>query len=339
MNKRMPAQWEQQQAVILTWPHSQSGFCDNLYPVETLYYQLTNLISHEQQVWINASDEKADALKVLYENNSNVHIFNISSNDSWARDHAPLSLYANNQLELHNFRFNGWGNKYEHQKDDSISLEMQKIGAFGKTPLCSHNLVLEGGSVETDGQHTLLTTKTCLLNPNRNPDLSFSQIEQTLKETLGFKRILWLENGHLEGDDTDAHIDTLARFISPEHIVFCQAPKDDEHYASLHAMQLELEALTQTNGQPYKLSALPLPSAIYNQQGQRLPANYANFLFINNHLLVPVYGVKEDQYALSVLQKALPSYKIEAINCREAIEQFGSLHCLTMQVHSPNSSF
>lgn len=329
----MPAQWEKQQAIILTWPHSQSGFCDNLYPIETLYYQLVSLISQAQQVWINASDESLARLESLYKTNSNVRIFNINSNDCWARDHGPISLYVDGKLELQNFHFNGWGNKFTHNLDNNINSNMAKLDGFGQTKLNDHELILEGGSIETDGQGTLLTTKTCLLNKNRNPQLNQTQIEDKLKTTLGFKRILWLEHGHLEGDDTDAHIDTLARFITPDHIIYCQAKPEDSHYASLKAMEDELKAFKQTNGASYALTPLPLPSAIYNAQGQRLPATYANFLFINNRLLVPIYGVKEDQLALEQFRQALPNYPIEPINCRETIEQFGSLHCLTMQVH------
>lgn len=333
----MPAQWEKQQAIILTWPHSQSGFCDNLYPIETLYYQLVSLISQEQQVWINASDESLARLKNLYKTNSNVRIFNINSNDCWARDHGAISLYVDGNLELQNFHFNGWGNKFAHDLDNKISTNMAKLNGFGQTKLNEHELILEGGSIETDGQGTLLTTKTCLLNQNRNPQLNQAQIEERLKTKFGFKRILWLEHGHLEGDDTDAHIDTLARFITPNHIIYCQGKPKDSHYANLKAMEDELKAFKQTNGAPYSLTPLPLPSAIYNAQGQRLPATYANFLFINNRLLVPIYGVKEDQLALEQFRQALPNYPIEPINCREAIEQFGSLHCLTMQVHHEQS--
>lgn len=333
----MPAQWEKQQAIILTWPHSQSGFCDNLYPIETLYYQLVSLISQEQQVWINASDESLARLQRLYKTNSNIRIFNINSNDCWARDHGPISLYTQGKLELQNFHFNGWGNKFVHNLDNAISSNMAKLGGFSQTKLNDHELILEGGSIETDGQGTLLTTQTCLLNKNRNPQLNQAQIEEKLKTIFGFKRILWLKSGHLEGDDTDAHIDTLARFITPNHIVYCQAKPEDSHYASLKAMESELKAFKQTNGEAYTLTPLPLPSAIYNAQGHRLPATYANFLFINNRLLVPIYGVKEDQLALEQFRQALPNYPIEPINCREAIEQFGSLHCLTMQVHHEQS--
>lgn len=335
----MPAQWQPQQAVILTWPHSQSGFSDNLYQIQMLYYQLASLISQEQEVWINASDESYTSLKNFYNTNTKVRIFNIASNDAWARDHAPISLYVNGKLELQNFHFNGWGNKFVHDLDNQINTKMESLNAFGEIPLKSHNLVLEGGSIESDGQGTLLTTKACLLNKNRNPHLTQAQIEQTLKQTLGFKRILWLEHGHLEGDDTDAHIDTLARFITSNHIVYCQARSEDEHYQSLKNMQSELKELKQENDQPYKLTALPLPSAIYNDEGQRLPATYANFLFINQRLLVPIYGVKEDKQALSLFKQALPERIIEPVNCREAIEQFGSLHCLTMQVHTDLSNF
>lgn len=334
---RMPAEWEPQLATILTWAHSQTDFADNLYALEAFYLQLVSIISQEQEVWINASDESVNWLSDFYQQQPNVHVLPINSNDIWARDHGPINLYIQKKLTLQNFTFNGWGNKYPHALDNQINANMQQQPQLGAIDMHNHSLVLEGGSIETDGHHTLLTTKACLLNPNRNPHLSQQQIEHTLQHSLGFKRILWLENGQLQGDDTDAHIDTLVRFINPQTLMYCQAAKNDEHHHSLTKLQAELSTLTQANGEPYKLIALPLPSAIYNAQGQRLPASYANFLFINQRVLVPIYEVPEDKQALSLFQQALPNYKIEAINCRAAIEQFGALHCLSMQVHSLNS--
>jgi agmatine/peptidylarginine deiminase len=197
----------------------------------------------------------------------------------------------------------------------------------------AHDLVLEGGSLESDGQGTLLTTEICLLNPNRNPSLSKTDIEQALKSSLGVERVLWLAHGHLEGDDTDAHIDTLARFADPQTIVYmsCDDPTDS-HFTALQAMQQELQQLRQTNGQAYNLIPIPLPQAIYQDQ-RRLPASYVNFLIINQAVLLPIYSdTRTDAIAIQQMQQAFPQHHIIPIDCRALIAQNGSLHCITMQI-------
>ena len=333
----MPAEWERQSAVQLTWPQKQSDWSSVLQRVEPVFHAIATTITTYQDVKIECgSDADYQRLSHLYQNHSNIRPYRVDTNDTWARDHGPISCYHNGTLELVDFRFNGWGNKYPHQRDDRISQTLQLKKAFGDTPLRGASWVLEGGSLESDGQGTLLTTSQCLLNPNRNPHMSKAQIEQQLKTELGFERILWLEHGHLEGDDTDAHIDTLARFCAPDTIAYCQAKQTDEHFDSLHQMELELQALKQKNGQPYKLIPLPLPAALMDSDNNRLPATYANFLIINQAVLLPVYGVDEDLAAVERMMQAFPRHKIYPINCRPVIEQYGSLHCLTMQIHQPS---
>ena len=229
---------------------------------------------------------------------------------------------------LLDFTFNGWGGKFAAEKDNAVSRKLHACGAFGTTPLRTVDLVLEGGSIESDGQGTLLTTTECLLNPNRNPHLSKEQIEEQLKSELGVSTILWLEHGYLAGDDTDAHIDTLARLCPDQTIVYvaCDDPTD-EHFAPLKAMERELEQFA-----GYRLLPLPWPGAKYDAEGHRLPATYANYLVINGAVLVPTYNDPADLQALEVVGKAFPDREIIGIDCSTLILQHGSLHCITMQI-------
>jgi agmatine deiminase len=231
---------------------------------------------------------------------------------------------------LLDFQFNAWGGKYDYKLDNQITTRLQQQGIFS-VPRQSVEFVLEGGSIESDGAGTLLTTR-CLLSSSRNPGWSQQQIEQELQTELGVKRILWLHHGELAGDDTDAHIDTLARFTSVSQIAYVKCDDEtDEHFTPLLKMEQELLALRTADGQPYDLVPLPLPDPVYNKQGKRLPATYANFLIINNAVLLPVYDQRKDQLAIDALQNCFPNRDIIAINCLPLIHQFGSLHCVTMQ--------
>jgi agmatine deiminase len=253
------------------------------------------------------------------------------TNDTWARDHGGIGVLDGDKPLLLDFVFNGWGLKFAADKDNLITSVLAQQDVF-KAPKVHGGLVLEGGALESDGQGTLLTTTECLLSPNRNPHLSQLQIEQELKRLLGLDRILWLNHGFLEGDDTDSHIDTLARFCTPDTIAYvkCSDP-EDVHYGALQAMEIELKGLVKKDGSPYTLVPLPWPDACFASDGHRLPATYANFLIINEAVLVPTYRVSQDAEALSVLQTVFPDRKIIGIDCRPLIEQHGSLHCVTMQ--------
>jgi agmatine deiminase len=256
------------------------------------------------------------------------------SNDTWARDHGPVTIFEQGQKILLDFVFNGWGLKFAANKDNLITRKLYEKGIFGHDEIRHGGLVLEGGALETDGAGTLMTTTECLLSPNRNPHLTQKEVEELLSEKLGVDRFLWLENGYLAGDDTDSHIDTLARFCSQDTIVYVQCPdKADEHYEALKQMEQELQAFRTRDGESYNLVPLPWPSPCYAEDGHRLPATYANFLIINGAVLVPTYRVPEDATALEVLTACFPSRKIIGIDCRELIEQHGSLHCISMQLY------
>ena len=324
---------------MLTWPHADTDWAPLLDRVEPVYRQIAAQILKREKLLIVARDaahrehirsilETGDPLDL-----SGLHWATAPSNDTWARDHGPITILdASGSPRLLDFRFNGWGEKYAHDLDDGINASLAGQGVFS-APMLPVDMVLEGGSLEVDGQGTLLTTSQCLLMPRRNPGLSRSDIETALLQHLCLERVLWLEHGHLAGDDTDAHIDTLARFCTDDTIAYmsCDDPQD-EHYASLRAMEDELRALRRVDGTAYRLVPLPLPEPILNADGERLPASYANFLIINGAVLVPVYGDALDAEALARLDNAFPDRQVIGIDCRALIEQFGSLHCITMQL-------
>jgi len=210
---------------------------------------------------------------------------------------------------------------------------LHQKGYMGITPLEQIDFVLEGGSIESDGQGTLLTTSQCLCNPNRNGGLSKSEVEEKLSKYLGAQRILWLDHGYLAGDDTDSHVDTLARFVTPETIVYVKCEnKEDEHYEALQKMEAQLGSFTTLEGKPYTLIPLPMTEAIYNDQEERLPATYANFLITNGALIYPTYSDKNDKKVHEIFKGLFQDKEIIPVNCLKLIEQGGSLHCSTMQV-------
>ncbi|ALM52156.1 agmatine deiminase family protein [Halomonas huangheensis] len=336
MHRLLP-EWHPQDAIQLTWPRPDGDWAHMLDAIEQMLEQIALITGRYQAVIIGFPD--ADTLervtRRLYMRgmpSERLHGTVISSDDTWARDHGPLATQQGDQLRLHDFVFTGWGSKFPAERDNTISRQLEDIGIMA-CPLEGHDLILEGGALETDGLGTLLTTEACLLNPNRNAQLSRAEVEQQLHDRLGIERVLWLRHGHLEGDDTDSHIDTLARFCSPDTIAYvrCDDPTD-AHYAELQAMERELEALTQADGSPYRLIALPWPGACTDaDDGHRLPATYANFLIINGAVLVPIYGDRKDRDALNALAEAFPRHDILAVDASAAIRQHGSLHCLTMQ--------
>lgn len=309
--KRLPAEWEPQDAVLLAWPHEDTDWAPVLEEAQSTFREIEKAVSRFQKTIVVRPDA-----------------WDIPTDDTWARDFGPITIEEDGQPVLLDFTFNGWGGKFPAERDNAVTRALHALGAYGDTPLRSVDLVLEGGSIESDGEGTLLTTAECLLNPNRNPQLSKEQIEERLKEEFGAETILWLEHGALAGDDTDAHIDTLARLCPDKTIVYtaCGDP-NDEHYEDLKAMERELMAIP-----GYRLLPLPWPAAQYNEDGHRLPATYANYLVINGAVLVPVYGELTDKAALAVIGEAFPGRDIIGIDCSTLLMQHGSLHCVTMQI-------
>ncbi len=335
---RLPAEWAPQSGVMLTWPHAHGDWASRLAQVEPVFVDIARHISRREKVLIvclNAA-HRAHIQTLLHEARvelSQIDLRLAPSNDTWARDHGPITLLTETQPLLLDFQFNGWGGKYAADLDNQLTPRLHKDGAFGDTPLRTIDLVLEGGSIETDGAGTLLTTARCLLSPARNPSLDREHLENVLKTTLAVDRVLWLEHGYLAGDDTDSHIDTLARFCDPHTIAYVScSDATDAHYPELKRMEQELQALRTSGGSPYRLVPLPWPSAKFNEQGDRLPATYANFLIINGAVLVPTYDDPMDDLALNRLSACFPGHEMIAVPCLPLIFQYGSLHCVTMQI-------
>ena len=323
---------------MLTWPHSGTDWQPWLNEVEQVYAELAFYITQVEKLLIvcNSDAHRAHIQTVLANRKvslKQISFFIIPADDSWSRDHGPISIYKDNKPHIIDFGFNAWGNKYEYHDDDLITQRLYNQKAFNNIDIEASNLILEGGSVDSDGQGNILTTEHCLLSPQRNPQLDKNLISTELEKLLGIKNIFWLSHGIIVGDDTDSHIDMLARFCDPETIAYtsCDDP-DDEHYQELTLMRAELETLKTLSGQAYKLIPLPIPAVIYNQSGQRLPASYANFLIINGMVLVPVYNDANDEIAIMRLQKCFKDRKVIAIDCRALINQYGSLHCISMQL-------
>lgn len=334
MNTFFPAEWHTQTAVQLTWPHPNSDWAYLIDEVEACFVQLAEAIALRQNLIIVCPDAQAVQSKIEASLHKNISFFELPSNDTWARDHGGITIVEDGIPKLLDFCFNGWGMKFAANHDNLITRKLFDKKAFRGFDYQNMNFfVFEGGSIESDGLGTLLTTEACLLSANRNDSLSKSDIESCLLKFFGAERVLWLKNGYLAGDDTDSHIDTLARFCSPDTIAYVQCTDPtDEHFVALQKMENELKAFTQANGEPYNLIALPMCTPVFDPEDEhRLPATYANFLIINGAVLLPIYATETDYEAIAALQKAFPNHEIVPIDCSVLIRQHGSLHCVTMQ--------
>jgi len=332
---RFPAEWEPQSAILVAWPHSGTDWADRLESVEATYVDLVAAITRFEKAVICVADaelesrvgallasSKADPARVRFER--------LPYDDTWLRDSGPITLRDGLGFSLLDFHFTAWGGKFEAGLDDRIVETLDGRGLFQNSRRERIDFALEGGGVETDGHGTLLSTWRCL--HERHPDLDRDQITGRLKAWLHQHRVLWLDHGYLEGDDTDAHIDTLARFAAPDAIVYqgCQDPTDS-HFLELRSMAAELAAFKREDGSHYRLFELPWPQPILDE-GRRLAASYANFLIVNGAVLMPAYGDAADAVAANVLADAFPGREIVPVPCRSLIWQNGSLHCLTMQL-------
>ena len=328
-----PAEWYPQSGIQITWPHSHTDWNSMLEEVTDCYVSFSKEILKREKLLVTAPPELDVRRYFTKEEQKNLICAAVESNDTWTRDHGAFSIFAGNKPTIIDFGFNGWGLKFAAHFDNLITGKLFRAGVFQSGVECRNrlNFILEGGSIETDGKGTLLTTSACLLAPNRNQPMSQAQIEAYLKITLGAERVIWLNHGHLEGDDTDSHIDTLARFCDEETIAYVQCDDtQDAHFEELHAMEAELKSFVAQNGKPYRLIALPMADPLF-EGTQRLPATYANFLIINGAVLLPCYGTPKDELAKKQLQKAFPDREIIGVDCRVLIRQYGSLHCATMQ--------
>lgn len=342
MSTQLPAEWHKQAFTQMTWPHKHTDWAPVLDEATDCFCSIAKAITQYEALLIVAQcpDEAKKALAKHGVEASNIVFAQCDTNDTWARDHAFITCLDRHKDEaiLMDFQFNGWGMKFAANHDNMINTRVKdSIARIYAPATCRHenhlNFVIEGGSIESDGEGTLMVTSSCLLSANRNNTMSQDAIEQHLKNVFSADRVFWINHSWLAGDDTDGHIDTVARFCSPDSIAYVKCyDKDDEHFAELNAMEKELEQLRTKDGHPYKLIPLPLPDACYDDDGERLPATHANFLIINGAVLVPTYRQPEkDEAALKQLRQAFPGRDVIGIDCSVLIKQHGSLHCSTMQ--------
>lgn len=334
---RMPAEWEPQEAVWLSWPHKQESWPGKFEPVPGVFAEIARHIADVELVRINVADSSMEStVRTLLERShvrmDHVRFHRNPTNDCWVRDHGPIYVVRERQgrreRALTNWGYNAWGDKYPpYDLDNAVP---QRIAHEFGEPMFDGGMILEGGSIDVNGQGLLLTSESCLLNPNRNPDLSREQIEQRLKDFLGIGKVLWLGEG-IAGDDTDGHIDDMTRFVGPRTLVTAvEEDPGDENFEPLQANLDRLQALTDLDGRPLEIVTLPMPGPVYFDQ-QRLPASYANFLIINGGVLVPTYRCEQDQAALKTLQRVFPTRQVVGIDCSDLAWGLGAIHCVTQQ--------
>ena len=334
-NLRFPAEWEPQSAILIAWPHAGTDWAERLAEVEETYIALVQAITRFQDAWICVADDDlqtyAEArLRSARVEMDRVRFIPFDYDDTWLRDSGPITLRDGDGFRLLDFRFTGWGGKFDASDDNQLVQRLVEQQQFRTNARQTIDFALEGGAIETDGDGTLLTTWRCL--HERHPDASREELTARLAGWLRQDHVLWLDHGALEGDDTDAHVDTLARFAPGDGIVFqaCDDPADS-HHADLKAMADEIAALRTKDGQPYRLFPLPWAKPIIDG-GRRLAASYANFLIVNGAVLMPAYDDEADRAAAEVLAEAFPDREIVQVPCRPLIWQNGSLHCITMQL-------
>lgn len=340
---RLPAEWEPQSSIQLTWPHADTDWKPYLDDITETFMQLAREIASRQKLLIvtPSTDQTKAAIAQRWGQQllRNIVFFECDTNDTWARDHAPLALTsahctygAFRNHHLLNFKFNGWGEKFDWQKDNDINIQLYFAAYFAAAMENHTDFVLEGGAIESDGRGTIMTTTSCLMAPHRNQPLTKEQIEQRLLNYFNADRVLWIEHGNLVGDDTDGHIDTIVRMAPDDTLLYVGCDDEaDEQYADFKAMELQLRGLATAEGRPYRLLRLPMPRAMYDGD-DRLPATYANFVILNTAVIVPTYNQPDnDRVALDTVRQAFPGREVVGLDASTVVRQHGSLHCLTMQ--------
>ena len=339
LNWRFPAEWEPQWGVQLTWPHAATDWAPMLDEICATYKEIAREIARREHLLIivpegeSLSDLTPHLSARAEDTCHQLRVRNFKSNDTWARDHGFITLTDDHShRRLLDFRFNGWGEKFPAELDNALNRRLYDNGAIEGEYVDCLDFVLEGGSVESDGKGSVFTTTGCLLAPHRNQPMTKEQIEERLKRELHAERILWIDHGNLTGDDTDGHIDTLVRVCPNDTLIYVGCDDtEDEQYEELRLMEAQLRTFRTIDGKPYHLMKLPMPRPIY-EDGDRLPATYANFLVINGAVLCPTYAQPDlDAEALHIIGEAFPDREIVGIDCRSIIKQHGSLHCCTMQ--------
>lgn len=333
----MPAEWEPHEATWLSWPHKEASWPGKFEPVPAIFAELAKRLTESELVRINVADEDFAERVRLELRNAQVDLARVSfhfnpTNDAWCRDHGPIyvlrEVNGKRERAINDWGYNAWGNKYPpYDLDDVVPTRIAR--EFGET-LFTPGIVMEGGSLDVNGKGTLLTTESCLLNPNRNPHLTKEQIEQYLRDYLGVTHFLWLGDG-IVGDDTDGHIDDLTRFVSADTIVtVIEEDPTDENYEALNDNYERLQTMRDQDGQPFRIVTMPMPGAMYFED-QRLPASYANFYIANHLVLVPTYRHANDARALETLQTLFPTRQVVGLDCTDLIWGLGAIHCVTQQ--------
>lgn len=341
---RLPAEWEKQGAIMISWPHRGTDWAYMLPQVEECYDAIVRAIVRHAVVVIIAPDTTTIRSRFTDICPGRIIYFDTPTNDTWIRDYGVITVRdSDSKPVLCDFGFNAWGGKFESSLDNGVTRRMVDAGVLRGSYRDFNNFILEGGSIESDGSGTILTTSSCLLTTTRN-GLNQTEIERKLHETLGADNILWLDRGDIIGDDTDGHIDTIARLAPYDTILYCGpgwGVEPDEQTHALQGVAQCLATFTTPEGKPYNLVELPLPNAVYDpEDGHRLPATYANFLIINDAVLLPTYGQPlNDERAAMALRVAFPDHIIEPVDCMALIRQHGSLHCATMQIPADVLSF
>jgi len=332
---RLPAEWEKQAFVQLTWPHSDTEWYDLPHVLDCYVNVARTIVQYEPLLIVcrDIPECRADmAARGFSPEGLPVYLVECPLNDTWARDHGAIAVLDGTQKCILDFVFNGWGLKFGSNLDNQITRNIYKEGVFAKDVkyVDMRPFVLEGGSIDTDGCGTLMATSECLCSLNRNEYLTQQEIEQKLCQAFGLQRILWVDHGGIVGDDTDSHIDILARFCSADTIAYtrCEDPSDP-NYGPLKEMEAQLKTFRTLDGKPYNLVPLPLPDALYLDD-YRLPGSYANFLLVNGGVLIPGANSPKDAVAAAQLQKVFPDRKVEIIDCRALLSGHGGLHCITM---------
>jgi agmatine deiminase len=334
---RMPAEWEPHQGTWLSWPHNRATWPGKFESVEPVMVKAVQALCSSETVHINVLNAQHEAhVRRLFNKAGGcgpIQFHYFPTNDAWCRDHGALFVVrrvdGKQEMAAVDCRYNAWGGKYPpYDLDDVIPKRMAE--ALG-IPCFEADMVLEGGSIDVNGRGLLLTTEQCLLNPNRNPHLSRMEIEERLCGIFGVERILWLGRG-IAGDDTDGHIDDLARFVREDTVVtIVESNQDDENFKPLQQDLERLRAMTLLDGRPLHVLTLPMPSPLY-YQGQRLPASYANFYIANEIVLLPHFNDPNDSIATHVLRSCFPTREIIGIDCTDLVWGLGAFHCLTQQI-------
>ena len=333
-----PAEWDAPDAILMALPHEDTDWAYMLDEVLDCYRRILRALTDAGERVILLCKTRQEGLNIISElsRSERVLLVETTFNDTWTRDYGPLSVRRFGRNRSLDFGFNGWGLKFPADKDNLVNLHlMDKFILLPEQYRNERDFVLEGGSVESDGHGTLMTTTRCLTSPNRNGGKSKGELNRILADRLGADHVLWLDYGALAGDDTDSHIDTLARLAPNDTIIFTGCRNmDDEHFEDLLSMRAQLTMFRNQEGNPYNLVELPLPDPVFDEDGCRLPATYANYLVSAHNIFMPTYNQPaNDQLACQTLRIAFPDHQVIGIDCRSLIRQHGSLHCATMQLY------